>query len=690
MPGLLRMNKRITVLHLIETLAKGGAERLLVSTLKHIDRDRFNPMVACLFDMLDFQKDLENLGIPVFRLSMKNRFDWRRGICKLAKIIKKNKVDIVHTHLFHANIYGRIASLFSPAKTIVTTLHNKDYTYEDNGRLSFKLRKYIDGYTGRCLNSKFIAVSNAVKEDFEKHLGFKDITVIYNGVDPEDFSIRGDSTKVRQEFGLTLKDFVLVNIGRMHPQKGQIYLIEALAIARRISEDIKLIIVGEGPLEEGLKKRAEELGLANSVLFIGRRNDIPGIIHMSDLLMCSSVYEGISIVVLEAMICAKPIIATDIDGMNEIITHGKEGIIVKPRNAKQLAEAIIYLMKDCNLKNRLGDNAKIRALRDFNISKNVKLFEDTYSELVGNKSLSACLVCGLRFHSNTVFGGYLYENKKYHIVKCENCGFMFLSPLPRQETLNKIYNGNDYFESYYATPTGIKGYIEGMADYNIYDEKAINLIKKYKKSGRLLDVGCAGGHFLINAKKSGYTVFGVEPNEKMAKYARDTLGFDVACKNLEDVTFDHNYFDVIHAGDILEHLLELPKSVEIIKGLLADDGILAIEQPLMYNNSIFNLFLRMNMLVKKSKYSASPPTHLWEFNATTLKKFLRKMGFEIVYYRISESRAKPLTAYEVPSTKNKVAFYIKNFSSFISNHVAKESGLGDRAFVVCKKTNGAK
>lgn len=258
-----------------------------------------------------------------------------------------------------------------------------------------------------------------------------------------------------------------------------------------------------------------------------------------------------------------------------------------------------------------------------------------------------------------------------------------------QEALDRIYQQDEYFENYYATAQGIKGYIDSIAVNGGYDEEMLALIKRFKNKGNLLDIGCAGGRFLANARKQGFNVCGIEPNPRMAAYAHDVLGLDVHCRNLEEGCGAANYFDIIHAADVLEHILEIKKAMAIIRRLLHNDGILVIKQPLMYNISLFNFFLKGNMLFKRDRYSLNPPAHLWEFDASSFRRFLRQEGLEIVYYKVFEGRAKPAAVYGAPTVKNKAACGLKHLSSFVSNYLLKGLGWGDRAIAVCKKAGNA-
>lgn len=297
-----------------------------------------------------------------------------------------------------------------------------------------------------------------------------------------------------------------------------------------------------------------------------------------------------------------------------------------------------------------------------------------------------CLVCNSISYKNSLWGGYCFKKQIYNIARCSNCGFMFLDPFPDKDALNDMYEGNNFFESYYATPQGVVSYVDGMINskYNIIN--IIKLIKGYKKTGKLLDIGCAAGMFLAEAKDMGYEVSGVEPSPGMVKCARDSFGLDITCGSAKDIAHNDNRFDIIHAADVLEHMQELREDIKVIKKLLPDDGLLVIEQPLTYNRSLFNLILKLKILFVKNRYSANPPVHLWEFNAVTLKKFLEVNNFKIIFYKIFESAVKPLSVYGRPCIKNIIGHYIKRISCFISNSfLCKKLLLGDRALIICIK-----
>lgn len=300
-----------------------------------------------------------------------------------------------------------------------------------------------------------------------------------------------------------------------------------------------------------------------------------------------------------------------------------------------------------------------------------------------------CIVCGNYEFKDTFFGGYSYKGAGYNIVRCLKCGFMFLDPMPSPEVLNGIYCNDEYFAEYYIQGSQRLGYLEG--DYQGYcsHNAVVNLLKNYRAGGRLLDIGCAAGGFLVQAKRAGFEVYGIEPNPRMAEEAHKNTGAEIKCENFKSGIYSENYFDAVHMGDVLEHVYEPVESLRAVSVILKNNGLLLLEQPLTYNNSLFNLFLALNMFFRKNRYSGGFPAHLWEFKPDTMRRFLEQNGFEVSFSRVFENKAKPLFAYKTASLKNKISRWLKNVSAFISNSpLFKNFELGDRMVLVCRKKTG--
>lgn len=379
----------LRVLHLIDTLRPGGAERLVLTTVKHLDPERFTSVVVTLFPPLDLKEDLERLGVLVHYLGLRGPLDWRRGVLALAGLLWQYRPDILHTHLLYANFYGRLAGLLTRVPSIVTSLHHLDYTHWTSDRLRFRFRKFADRTAGRLLNTSFIAVSQAVRDDYVRHFGLKGVEVIYNYLDLAEFAPPPVEAveAARKEFRWTIKEFVLLNVARLDWEKGQRYLLLAMQEILKAIPEARLLIVGDGPQEESLRATARSLGLDDVVVFAGKRQDIPSLLGMADLFLFPSVAEGLGIALLEAMAAGLPVVASRVEGIAEVIEDGVDGIFVSPEDPQGIAEAVIRLRGDPRLGEDLGKRARQTVEERFSVSMGLPRLESLYLRLAGHEDL---------------------------------------------------------------------------------------------------------------------------------------------------------------------------------------------------------------------------------------------------------------------------------------------------------------
>ena len=371
--------KRVNVLYVIWSLGLGGAEQVVINLVKNLDKTKFNPMVCCLNDKGKFSDELEREGIKVIALNKRGKIDISI-IPKLISVMKKNRIDVVNTHLWGANFWGRIAAKMAAVKVIIATEHNEDVW---KTKAHYLLDRLLNRWT-----DKVIAVSNSVKEFYVNTAGLKAdrIKVIHNGVSLSLHPTTCNLQPMRQEFGIQDNETVLALIGRLVPQKGHRYFISAF---KQLSTDRKVrgLIVGSGPLETELRAYAKGIGLNGNLVFTGLRKDIPNLLDVVDILVMPSLREGLPIVALEAMAKNKPVVATDVGGNPEVIIDGKTGILVSPENSIMLALAIKRLIDDKEYAARLGNNGKNRLKEYFSVGKMVKETERLYEECLSKKEI---------------------------------------------------------------------------------------------------------------------------------------------------------------------------------------------------------------------------------------------------------------------------------------------------------------
>ncbi|MDP1853766.1 MAG: GT4 family glycosyltransferase PelF [Candidatus Omnitrophota bacterium] len=370
----LSTKNRINILYVIWSLGLGGAEQVVINLAKNLDKQKFNPIVCCLNDKGVFAEELEKEGIEVIPLAKKHKFDIS-VIKSLINIIKQYKIDIVHTHLWGANFWGRIAAKLSGVKVIIATEHNIDVWKTSLHLFLDKLLSFI--------TDKIIVVSNKVGEFYAQkaHIAKNKIRVIYNGIDIGRFNRDINSGQKRESLGISNDEKVIAIIGRLVPQKGHRYFLRALKKLTACGLNVKGLIIGSGELEAELKEYSASLGLNGKVLFMGLRKDVDTILPIVDILALPSLREGMPIAALEAMACGIPVVATDVGGNREVITDGVTGYIVPPEDDALLAEKIKILIEDRALANSFADAGRKRIRESFSNSQMLKASEGLYTEL---------------------------------------------------------------------------------------------------------------------------------------------------------------------------------------------------------------------------------------------------------------------------------------------------------------------
>ncbi|MDD5644827.1 MAG: glycosyltransferase [bacterium] len=360
------------ITHIINSMDIGGNEKLLEILIGEINKDRFINEVVFLDrgkDRSSSLKDyMEKKGIKCRVIPMIGNFDVF-AFGKLVNTIKTISPDIIHTHLVLSQIYGRLAARFAGVRKIISSEQNI-YFHKKLFPFSF-LEKYLSGFTARI-----IASSNGVKQYLVDKVGIGEgkISVIYNCIKAEEYSPDAASAAA--------KDTVLIgSLGHLHRQKGYKYFLEAAEIV--ISRDPRacFFIGGSGPLKGYIEKRIHKPGLKGKVKMLGFVGDVKAYLKKLDIFVMPSLWEGFGIAALEAMASGKPVIVSDVAGLNELVEDGKSGFLVRPGDSADLAEKISMLSENKNLRSEFGRNAARRA-GEFSCEKIIPLFEKLYDETV--------------------------------------------------------------------------------------------------------------------------------------------------------------------------------------------------------------------------------------------------------------------------------------------------------------------
>ena len=374
-------DKKIKVLYVVENTTYGGGERGFGQLSAQLSRSHFLPHIAAHPGGI-LENQARERGIEFFPLNMNRKLNLKT-IFKLTDLINDYKIDIVHSMGSRADFFARMACRKMYDVKIISTIAMLVEGY-DVGSFRKALYKLTDCYSSKFV-SQFIAVSNALKKKLilKRKIPRKKISVIYNGVELDKYNPeREDFEGLRQSLGIDDDCIVVGSIGRLVYQKGFQYFIQAADIISNKNNKIRFFIVGDGPEEKNLKAMVKTSTISDVFMFTGQRFDIPQILALFDIFVFPSILEGLPRVVIEAMAMAKPIVATDISGVREQLSHNHDGLIVPPKNPQALAEAITHLIDDKNKANKLGKKARSSAMLKFDLKQTVGNIERLYKNLL--------------------------------------------------------------------------------------------------------------------------------------------------------------------------------------------------------------------------------------------------------------------------------------------------------------------
>lgn len=352
----------------------GGAEKLLLYYLKTLDKNKYSLYVCCLRDKPDdLAKEISKYA-QLINLKIKNKFN-PIAIFYLLKVLRQITPHIVHTHLFQPRIYTSIANLFYRKSVIITQKHSIVNPKKHNLFILFEMI---------CirLNRKIIAISESVKNSLIKY-EFVPEHKIYVLPNCLDFKAFNESSQYESK--MDRDDIILGTVGRLEIVKGLDYLLMAIPGILKNFPKAGLEIIGDGSQIDNLKELSIKLKISNSVNFFGKFTNVIPFYNKMDIFILPSILEGFGIVLLEAMAAGVPVIATNVDGIREVVVDGESGILIPPKDPDAIAKAVSQLINDPKLRNRLVENGFRRA-QQFDVQEHVMKLENLYSNLLGVES----------------------------------------------------------------------------------------------------------------------------------------------------------------------------------------------------------------------------------------------------------------------------------------------------------------
>jgi glycosyltransferase involved in cell wall biosynthesis len=366
---------RVRVLWLTKGLGRGGVERLIASSIRHFDRERFDVEVAYLLPWKDaFVEEITDAGVPVHCVG---RRGWARLLwpLRLRRIAVRRRYDIVHTHMPLSAAIARLVLGRGPR--FVHTEHN---VWQRHRRAS----RWANSLTfGR--NAAVVAVSASVARSIAPLrivARRPPVEVLLHGINLNE--IRPPTVgrgAARDALGMAPGDLVIGTVGNLTRKKNQQMLLHAVAILAERVPNVRLVVVGTGPLEDHLQRLAERLGIGDRTLFTGSRRDVLELLPGFDVFCLSSQFEGLSIALVEAMATGVPCVATAVGGMPEVIDAGVSGLLVRAGATSDLADALERVLCDEALRAQLGEAGRARAA-SFDIGRAALRLQVLYEEMM--------------------------------------------------------------------------------------------------------------------------------------------------------------------------------------------------------------------------------------------------------------------------------------------------------------------
>lgn len=355
----------VNIVHIIPTLNRGGAERIVVDLLKRLDRRRFSPSLITLKSSGALKDEVEAAGIPHVSLKTSS-FGGALSVNRLSREIAGLKPAIVHTHLFGGDAWGIRAAVKARVSCIITTEHNVN-------RDESRTRRIIKARSLKQV-TRLIAVSSAVSRYAHETYGVPDnrLTVIPNGIDVAHY---GRERRDDQKFRIGA-------IGRLTEQKGFRFLIEALAMLP--DRDWQCVIVGEGSEKARLEALSRKMGVSDRVQLVGGRADIPALLATFDVFVLPSLWEGQGIVLLEAGAADVPVIASRVDGIAEMLAGKEAGLLVAPGDSRGLMLAIRWVREHADAAASMAARWKGIIEKEYTIDKMVERYEKVYEDLLSS------------------------------------------------------------------------------------------------------------------------------------------------------------------------------------------------------------------------------------------------------------------------------------------------------------------
>lgn len=374
-------DNRITVLHFTYSEVHAGAEEHMLTLLRGLNRKQFRPLLACHPRLYETVKNTLPPDVTAFTLRLEGPTSFRAA-WQLGRILKKERVQILHSHMFHSSLLASPVGWACRVPVVVETPH-----VAERWRKGWLKGSYlVDRLIGRCV-TYYIAVSQSNADYLLEVKGLhpSKVVVIRNGCDLSRFAPgRPKPAGLREQLGFAERDSVVLVPARLEPQKGHAVLLKALPSVVREFPQTRVVFVGDGALRNELEEQAHALNLTSIVRFVGFQSNMADWYAFADLMVLPSFFEGLPLVAIESLAAGCPVVATAVDGTPEVVVDNQTGLTVPPGDPGRLAEAIRYMFRYPEKRQSFGSRGRDFVCSVFNQAKQIDDTANLYRRAVSS------------------------------------------------------------------------------------------------------------------------------------------------------------------------------------------------------------------------------------------------------------------------------------------------------------------
>jgi len=381
--------RKAKVLHAITHMQPGGAQDNVALTVNMLDKRRYE-VCLCTGRDQDYLARVMDPDVEIIVNADMHRpivpMAEPRAFLNLYRLMRQQNFDIVHTHLSKAGLFGRLAAWLAQVPIVIHSVHTfpfHDYQHPLISRAFIQLERMAAKWTDVFITMSDLNIGKALNFGIGKRSQYR---TIYSGINLERFaSVTVDVLSVKSSLGIRNGEIVVGNIGRLMFQKNPICFVQALAQVATTIPCVRGLMVGDGDMRGEVEVLIKKLELDDRIVLTGHRDDVEKMMAICDVIVHTSLYEGMGRVLAEALAMGKPLVATAVDGVPEIVKDGERGLLVKPDDPSALGKTIVEMLNDPPRAQAMGKAGREWVLSRFSVATMIRRIDSLYQELLGRK-----------------------------------------------------------------------------------------------------------------------------------------------------------------------------------------------------------------------------------------------------------------------------------------------------------------